>query len=130
MSLSLKCAKFFVFPSLYEGFGLPVLEAMQLGVPVLTSNNSSLVEIAQGAAVLVNVSNQSEFTGGLRTINFDGDLRNELSRKGPARAACFSSEYCLGLLREAYAKVGVQLAHADSGSGERSSVSSDRRLAA
>ena len=105
----LKCAKFFVFPSLYEGFGLPVIEAMQLGVPVLTANNSSLPEVAGDAAVQVNALSSDELTAGLRLINFDVDLRAELARKGPAQAAKFSVDFCMRLLRQAYQKVGVTL---------------------
>ena len=105
----MKCAKFFVFPSLYEGFGLPVIEAMQLGVPVLTSNNSSLPEVAGDAAVLINASSTDEMTAGLQLINSDVDLRAELARKGPAQAAKFSVDYCMGFLRQAYQKVGVTL---------------------
>ncbi len=75
----MKCAKFFVFPSLYEGFGLPVIEAMQLGVPVLTSNNSSLPEVAGDAAVLINASSTDEMTAGIAAHQLGC---------GPARRAC------------------------------------------
>ena len=105
----LKCAKFFVFPSIYEGFGLPVIEAMQLGVPVLTSNTSSLPEVAGDAAVLVDPLSVPAITTGLRKLNSDSDLRAELARRGPLQAATFSTDACRGLLAEAYKKVGVTL---------------------
>lgn len=105
----LKCAKFFVFPSIYEGFGLPVIEAMQLGVPVLTSNNSSLPEVVGDAAVQIDPFSISDMTSGLRRINGDSDLLNELRLKGPLQAARFSAPYCQGLLAQAYKKVGVTL---------------------
>ena len=105
----LKCAKFFVFPSICEGFGLPVLEAMQLGVPVLTSNASSLPEVAGDAAVLVDPMKVTDIASGLRQIDADADLRLELSRKGPAQAARFSPEYCQGLLMEAYRRAGIPM---------------------
>jgi glycosyltransferase involved in cell wall biosynthesis len=105
----LKCAKFFVFPSIYEGFGLPVIEAMQLGVPVLTSNVSSLPEVAGDAAVLVDPRSIPSITAGLRKLNSDSDLRTELARKGQLQAAKFSVNTCRGLLAEAYKKVGVML---------------------
>lgn len=105
----LRCAKFFVFPSICEGFGLPVLEAMQLGVPVLTSNTSSLPEVAGDAAVLVDPMNAADITSGLRRIDADEDLRGELSQRGPAQAARFSSDHCRGLLVRAYEQAGVSL---------------------
>ena len=105
----LKCAKFLVFPSIYEGFGLPVVEAMQLSVPVLTSNNSSLAEIAGNAALLVDPFDVIELTAGLRKINADSDLRAELARLGPIRASRFSVDYCQSRLAQAYQKIGITL---------------------
>ena len=80
------------FPSLYEGFGLPVLEAMLLGTPVLTSNVSSLPEVAGDAAVLVNPLDVDEISRAIRTLDEDADLRAELGRRGVLRAAAFSPE--------------------------------------
>jgi glycosyltransferase involved in cell wall biosynthesis len=98
----LKCAKFFTFPSIYEGFGLPVLEAMSLGVPVLTSNNSSLGEISEGAAVLVNPLSVTEIAKGISLIDNDLDLRNSLSLKGKERVKKFSYESYYEKLTAAY----------------------------
>jgi glycosyltransferase involved in cell wall biosynthesis len=105
----LQCARFFAFPSIYEGFGLPVLEAMQLGVPVLTSSTSSLPEVAGDAAVLVDPLNINQLTAGIRALTNDPDLRNELSLRGPQQAAKFSDEVYRHRLGEAYKKVGIAM---------------------
>jgi glycosyltransferase involved in cell wall biosynthesis len=105
----LKCARFFVFPSIYEGFGLPVLEAMQLGVPVLTSNTSSLPEVAGDAAVLVDPLDLNQMTKGIRALANDSDLRAELAIRGPEQATKFSEDAYQRRLAAAYRKVGVEL---------------------
>jgi glycosyltransferase involved in cell wall biosynthesis len=81
-----------VFPSLYEGFGLPVLEAMVLGTPVVTSRESSVPEVAGDAALLVDPYDVNEIAAAIRTIVADPDLRAELARRGTAQAARFSLE--------------------------------------
>jgi glycosyltransferase involved in cell wall biosynthesis len=83
-------ARAVVFPSLYEGFGLPVLESMVLGTPVVASGESSLPEIAGDAALLVDPYDTEQIARGITTIVNDGDLRAELSRRGRAQAAKFS----------------------------------------
>ncbi|HYM15192.1 MAG TPA: glycosyltransferase family 1 protein [Dehalococcoidia bacterium] len=80
----------FAFPSLYEGFGLPLIEAMACGVPALTSNVSATAEVAGDAAVLVDPRSTDEIYGGLRRLLTDAALRVELSRRGRERAAGFS----------------------------------------
>lgn len=80
----------FAYPSRYEGFGLPVLEAMAAGVPVLTSAASSLTEVAGDAALLVDPDDQRGIADGLRRLLADEQLRRELSAKGRARASTFS----------------------------------------
>ncbi|MED3552014.1 glycosyltransferase [Cytobacillus praedii] len=75
-------ADLFVFPSLYEGLGLPVLEAMACGVPVLTSNTSSLNEISGNAAYKVNPENVEEITRGLETILLNNPLKDSLRQQG------------------------------------------------
>ena len=85
-------AKIFVFPSLYEGFGLPPLEAMAHGTPVVTSNTSSLPEVAGNAALLVNPENVFDIARGIRDVLTDEPLRAELIRRGRAQAARFSWE--------------------------------------
>ena len=85
-------ARAVVFPSLYEGFGLPVLEAMVLGTPVVTSHESSLPEIAGEAALLVDPYNADDIARAITIIVNDADLRTELSRRGRVQAAKFSVE--------------------------------------
>lgn len=81
-----------VFPSLWEGFGFPVLEAMACGTPVITSNLSSLPEVAGDAAILINPYNTSEITEAMTAIVTDNNLRSRLSHLSLARANQFSWE--------------------------------------
>ncbi|HEV8680743.1 MAG TPA: glycosyltransferase family 1 protein [Stellaceae bacterium] len=83
-------ARAVVFPSLYEGFGLPVLEAMALGTPVVTSRTSSLPEIAGDAALYVNPFDIDDIARALKTIAADDGLRAELSKRGRVQAELFS----------------------------------------
>lgn len=79
-----------VFPSLWEGFGIPVLEAMACGTPVITSNLSSLPEVAGDAAILVNPYNTQEISAAMQAIASNTELRSHLSRLGIARSSQFS----------------------------------------
>lgn len=79
-----------VFPSLWEGFGFPVLEAMACGTPVITSNISSLPEVAGDAALLINPENSGEITAAMQAILVDGSLRSRLRQAGLMRASQFS----------------------------------------
>jgi glycosyltransferase involved in cell wall biosynthesis len=83
-------AKTFVFPSLYEGFGLPPLEAMAHGTPVLTSNTSSLPEVVGNAAVLVNPENVFEIMRALHRVLLDQTLRERMKQRGYEQAKKFS----------------------------------------
>jgi len=80
----------FVFPSRYEGFGLPPLEAMACGAPVVTSNVSSLPEVVGDAAILVNPENVFDIVRGIRDALLDEPLRADLIRRGREQAARFS----------------------------------------
>jgi glycosyltransferase involved in cell wall biosynthesis len=79
-----------VFPSLWEGFGFPVLEAMACGTPVITSNLSSLPEVAGDAALLVDPYSEAEIAAAMQTIATDAGVRSELRSAGLARASQFS----------------------------------------
>ncbi|MUL36682.1 glycosyltransferase family 4 protein [Gloeocapsopsis dulcis] len=79
-----------VFPSLWEGFGLPVLEAMACGTPVITSNISSLPEVAGDAALLVDPYNTAEITTAMQAVATETGLRSHLSQLSRARANDFS----------------------------------------
>ena len=83
-------AEVFLFPSMYEGFGMPVIEAMACGVPVLTSNVSSLPEVAGDAAVLVDPFSVEDIKSKLKLLLIDEDLRKRLNKAGPKRAKRFS----------------------------------------
>lgn len=80
----------FAYPSIYEGFGLPVLEAMAAGAAVLTSDRSSLPEVAGDAAILCDPTDVTSITAGLERALRDDALRTDLSARGRARAATFS----------------------------------------
>jgi glycosyltransferase involved in cell wall biosynthesis len=95
----------FLFPSLYEGFGLPPLEAMAHGTPVLTSNVSSLPEVFDDAALLVNPENVFDIARGIRQILTDTVLRQTLRRRGYERAHMFSWEKAAQLVHAAYHSV-------------------------
>src|ERR1700674_2489896 len=98
-------AKIFVFPSLYEGFGLPPLEAMAHGTPVVTSNVSSLPEVVGNAAVLVNPENVFEIMRALHRVLMDKPLRDRMKERGYHQAAKFSWETSVRRILEAYGHV-------------------------
>jgi len=86
-------ADVFVFPSLYEGFGLPPLEAMACGAPVITSNTSSLPEVAGEAAILINPYDVDAISAAMRQVLCDPQLAQDLRERGLARAAQFTWEH-------------------------------------
>jgi glycosyltransferase involved in cell wall biosynthesis len=85
-----KACRVFVYPSLYEGFGLPVLEAMALGAPVITSNLSSLPEVAGDAALFVDSRSHQQLADAMERVLTVQDLSENLSRRGLLQAARFS----------------------------------------
>jgi glycosyltransferase involved in cell wall biosynthesis len=98
-------AKVFVFPSLYEGFGLPPLEAMAHGTPVVTSNTSSLPEVAGNAALLVNPENVFEIRRGLQRALLDSALRERMKQRGYEQAQRFSWTSSVSRILEIYREV-------------------------
>jgi len=112
-------AKVFVFPSLYEGFGLPPLEAMAHGTPVVTSNVSSLPEVVGSAAVLVNPENVFEIMRALHRVLTDKAIRDRLKERGYQQAVKFSWEVSVQRILGTYHQVarGVRL-----GSGQQSAA--------
>jgi len=99
-------AKIFVFPSLYEGFGLPPLEAMAHGTPVVTSNVSSLPEVVGNAAVLVNPENVFEIMRALHRVLLDQGLRERMKERSYVQAGKFSWEKSVRRILEVYRQVG------------------------
>ena len=101
-----RTASAFVYPSLFEGFGLPPLEAMACGTPVITSNISSLPEVAGSAALLIDPLNEQELAAALQRILNDQPLRARLRAEGVRQAAKFTwrdaAEKTLQLYRESY----------------------------
>jgi glycosyltransferase involved in cell wall biosynthesis len=87
-------ATVFVYPSLYEGFGFPVAQAMAAGAPVLTSNNSCLPEVTGDAAILIDPRSASEIAASLTRLFESESLQMELRTRGRARAELFRWEKC------------------------------------
>ena len=105
LAVMYRLAGVFVFPSLYEGFGLPPLEAMASGTPVVTSNVSSLPEVAGDAAVLVDPYSPQAIADGIHQVLTDDTLRQALRQKGFARATQFSWEQSVRRVRDIYTEV-------------------------
>ena len=106
LAILYRLATVFVFPSLYEGFGLPPLEAMASGTPVVTSNVSSLPEVAGDAAVLVDPYDLDAIVDGLRRVVGDRTLAEELRRRGQERAREFSWTRSVERTKQVYERVG------------------------
>ncbi len=100
-----EAASAFVFPSLHEGFGLPPLEAMACGTPVVTSNVSSLPEVAGNAAMLVNPENVFDIARGIREVLLDDGLRADLIRRGHEQVRRFSWATAARQVLEIYQEV-------------------------
>jgi glycosyltransferase involved in cell wall biosynthesis len=100
-----RLAAVFVFPSLYEGFGLPPLEAMASGTPVITSNVSSLPEVCGDAAFLIDPLETEAIADAMRRVLTDEKLRTELRQRGLERAKHFSWEQSIARVRQIYTEV-------------------------
>jgi glycosyltransferase involved in cell wall biosynthesis len=100
-----RLASVFVFPSLYEGFGLPPLEAMASGTPVVASNVSSLPEVAGDAALLVDPEDPEAIAGAVYLLLTDRTLREELRQRGLVRARTFTWGESVARTRAIYHEV-------------------------
>ncbi len=105
LAILYRLASVFVFPSLYEGFGLPPLEAMACGTPVVTSNISSLPEIAGDAAILIDPHDSTSIANGIAQAITDTALREKLRARGLERAQMYSWERSVTRVREIYDEV-------------------------
>jgi glycosyltransferase involved in cell wall biosynthesis len=116
-------ARAVLFPSLYEGFGLPALEAMLLGTPVITSNTASMPEVVGNAALQVDPYDISALVQAIQAMDRDPALRARLAEAGPRQAALFSPERYAARLEALYTRLGVPPA-------ERAATAPAPRLAA
>jgi glycosyltransferase involved in cell wall biosynthesis len=128
LAVMYRLAGVFVFPSIYEGFGLPPLEAMASGTPVVTSNVSSLPEVAGDAAVLVDPYDPTAIADGIYQVLGDEERRSALRRKGLERARQFSWEASVRRVREIYREVGADLPSAVEQPASRASAGRLPRL--
>jgi glycosyltransferase involved in cell wall biosynthesis len=106
LAVMYRLAAVFVFPSLYEGFGLPPLEAMASGTPVVTSNLSSLPEVAGDAALLADPYDPGAIADAIYTVLTDPSIRRDLRSKGLVRARQFSWEASARRVHEIYQRMG------------------------
>jgi glycosyltransferase involved in cell wall biosynthesis len=102
MPLLYNCSALFLYPSLRESFGLPLLEAMACGVPVITSNVSAMPEVAGGAAVFVDPDNYKDIAGSILSLLADEGIRTSYIQKGLARASQFSWDNAAKHLMQVY----------------------------
>jgi len=105
LAIFYRLAAVFVFPSLYEGFGLPPLEAMASGAPVITSNVSSLPEVVGDAALLIDPLQPAEIADAIARVLTDKTLRDDLCRRGLERAQHYSWERSIRRVHEIYREV-------------------------
>ena len=108
LSVLYRLASVFVFPSLYEGFGLPPLEAMACGTPVVTSNTSSLPEVVGDAACLTDPYDADSIADGMRRVLSDEAYRVDLIKKGHERVRHFSWEDSVQRILDVYREVMLQ----------------------
>jgi glycosyltransferase involved in cell wall biosynthesis len=112
-------AALLAYPSFYEGFGLPIVEAMACGVPVVATNRSSAPEIVQDTALLVDPRDPEELARAMQALLGDQDRRREITEKAMARAQSFSWEKMAREMLEAYREVV--------GSGDGNPTAAERR---
>ena len=95
-------ADMFAFPSLYEGFGIPLIEAMACGCPIVTANTCAPPEVLDGAGVLVDPLNVEDIAAGMKRVLFDSELRAGMIARGIERAKAFSWEHCARQVLEVF----------------------------
>ena len=100
MSALYSGAEMFLFPSLYEGFGIPVLEAMKCGLPVICSNTTSLPEVIGDCGITINPYSDSEMLSAMEKMYFDRDFREKCIAKGLERAKLFTWKKCVDVISE------------------------------
>jgi glycosyltransferase involved in cell wall biosynthesis len=105
LAILYRLARVFVFPSLYEGFGLPPLEAMASGTPVITSNVSSLPEVVGDAAMLIDPYESDAIAGAIRRVMVDDRLRDDMRERGLARAREFSWARSIRRVKDIYDEI-------------------------
>ena len=99
-----RCAKGLIYPSIFEGFGIPLLEAMCVGTPVITSNISCMPEVGGEAVLYTNPFDEKELSIQMESILSNENLRNELSIKGKDRASLFTWQKCASDVMNVYLK--------------------------
>jgi glycosyltransferase involved in cell wall biosynthesis len=104
----IRAARAVIFPSLYEGFGLPALEAMLLGTPVITSNTSSIPEVVGDAALQVDPYDVGALVQAIRALDSSAELRAKLAEAGPRQAALFSHDRYVARLERLYAELHLR----------------------
>jgi glycosyltransferase involved in cell wall biosynthesis len=105
LPLLYNCADLFVYPSLYEGFGLPPLEAMACGVPIITSNTSSLPEVVGNAGIMVDPNDIESLSEEMYKVLNDKELKHRMSRDGLKRSKMFTWEKTMNDVIEIYNEV-------------------------
>jgi len=105
LPILLHCAEIALYPSLYEGFGLPILESMAAGVPVITSNISSCPEVIGDAGILVDPRQEDEISAAISDLIGDESRRNVLRKAGVVRASTFSWQHAASEVLQLYDQV-------------------------
>jgi glycosyltransferase involved in cell wall biosynthesis len=99
-----RCANGLIYPSIFEGFGIPLLEAMCVGTPVITSNISCMPEVGGDAVLYINPFDANDLASKMELLSTNQSLRNELSTKGKERAMHFTWEKCASDVMNVYLK--------------------------